>query len=722
MFQVASCSQPATCNLQPVTFMSFFNPLFLLGVLAVAGPIIVHLYRRQEARKIPFSSLLFITHSPSRSWRRLRLRNLLLLAMRTLAVLLLVLAFARPYFATHDPAAATSARKSVVVLLDNSLSMRSGDRLNRAKTEAVNVLGTLRDSDSCFLVAFSDTAAVLNQPHTERKALISVVQDVRPSFRRTDFAQALKLSSQLLSATPNEIQEIHLISDFQQSGWNQESAGLAIPEKVKVVPHRIGDERAGDNASVTRVEIAETGERGQTAIKVAARVASNQKLSAPVTLKVNGKVIGEKRVELEAGHTALVEFAPWALAAGISRGTVTLQSNDALPDDNSAYFVVNPLARQKLLLLTEAQAGRRSGAYTEDLYIRKALAPGPGAPFDIVTEAVETGPTDLSPYSAVLLNDPGVIPARLAEKLATFVNNGGGLIVGVGDRSDVKALNEKFSSLLPARLVRKRQGNASGLSLITNIQKQHNVFRVFQPVHQSYFLTTPFRTYVEATPAPGSSVLMELDQGLPLLVEKVVGKGRVLLYTSAFSTDWNDLPLKSVFLPFCHELVKYAMRFEGDGDSLRVGESVPVSRLNPNFEKALEKASGTGSAFRQDWKVSSPGGQAIALNEQELGSSPFLALEEPGFYETQVWNLDSVVAVNLDPAESDLTPADPQQMLQSIERTAVRLDTTAQTGQVAPEQRAARERRQSLWWYLVAAALGLLVLEGKLANHYRATE
>jgi len=699
--------------------MSFLNPLFLVGALALAVPIVVHLYRRQEARKIPFSSLLFITHSPSRSWRRLRLRNLLLLAMRALAVVLLVLAFARPYFATHDPAAASSARKSVVLLLDNSLSMRSGDRLDRAKAEALKVLGTLRDSDSCFVVSFSDTSAALNQPHAERKVLASLIQELRPSFRRTDFAQALKLGSQLLGSTPNEVQEIHLISDFQQSGWNQEAAGVAIPERVKIVPHRIESSAKG-NASVTRVEIAETAAGGQTAIKVAARVASSEKLSAPITLQVNGKTVGEKRVELEAGRTALVQFEPWTLPAGISRGTVAVQSTDALPDDNSAFFVVNPLARQKLLLLTEIETGRGSGAYAEDLYIRKALAPA--APFDIVTQAVETAPADLTPFSAVLINDPAVIPAGLVQKLTTFVNNGGGLVIGVGDRSDIKALNEKLAAVLPARLLRKRQGSSSGLSLITNLQKQHNVFRVFQPVHQSYFLTTPFRAYLEATPVQGSSVLMELDQGSPLLVERIVGKGRVLLYTSAFSTDWNDLPLKSVFLPFCHELVKYAMRFEGDGESLRVGESVPVSRLNPNFEKALEKASDTGSAFRQGWKVSSPGGRAIQLSEQELVSSPFLALEEPGFYETEVWNQHNVVAVNLDPAESDLTPLDPGQMLQSIERTAVKPDSTEQAGLVSAEQRATRERSQSLWRYLILAALVLLVLEGRLANHYRAVE
>lgn len=701
--------------------MSFLNPLFLIGALAVAAPIIVHLYRRQEARKIPFSSLLFISHTPSRSWKRLRLRNLLLLAMRALAILLVVLAFTRPYFATHDPAIASSARKSVVVLLDNSLSMRAGDRFDRAKAQAIDLLGGLRDTDSCFVVAFSDTSSVLNQPRTERKALISLVQNLKPSFRRTDFGQALKLGSQLLSSTPNQIQEIHLISDFQQSGWSQEAATVAIPDKVKIIAHRVEGPVQG-NVSVTHVEVAETGDHGQPEIKVAARVVSSDKRSVPVTLEVNGKVAGQKQVELEAGRSTLVEFEPWTLPAGINRGTVTAQSEDALPADNSAFFVVNPQARQKLLLLTEPQNGGRPGGYAEDLYIKKALEPGPGAPFDIVTESVETPPADLSPFSAVLINDPAVIPAKLAQGLTTFVNSGGGLVLAMGDRSDITAINEKLSGLLPARLLRKRQGNNAGLSLITNIQKQHNIFRIFQPVHQSYFLTTPFRAYLQAAPVQGSSVLMDMDEASPLLVEKIAGKGRVLLYTSAFSTDWNDLPLKSVFLPFCQELVKYAMHFEGDGDSLRVGESVAVGRLNSNFQKALEKVSGTGSAFRQAWKISAPDGQGLELSEQELVNSPFLALEEPGFYETEVWNMHNVVAVNLDPAESDLTSVDPQQMLSSIQRTAGTAGTAEEAGLIVPEERAARERSQGLWWYLVLVALALLVIEGKLANRYRTAE
>ncbi|RPI24604.1 MAG: VWA domain-containing protein [Acidobacteria bacterium] len=697
--------------------MSFLNPLFLLGALAVVGPILVHLYRRQETRKIPFSSLLFISHTPSRSWRRLRLRNLLLLAMRALAVVLLVLAFARPYFATQDPVVASSGRKSVVLLIDNSLSMRSGDTLEKAKTEALNILAKLRDGDSCHLVAFSDNSHVLSQPHSDRRTLSALIGDVRPSFRPTDFGQALRLGGQLLSSSPNDTQEIHLISDFQQTGWKQETAGIAIPKKVQVIAHNIG--QAGNrNAAVARVEVSETGDRSQPKFKVAARIVSNEKASVPVRLEVNDKVVAEKSVQLEPGRTTLVEFEPFPPATGINRGKVSLNSTDGLDADNAAFFVVNPLNRHRLLLLADRDGTRKQEGFAPDVYIRKALVAGSGALFDVTTEDLETTSADLTAYSAVLIVDPANIPARLGDKLTTFVDHGGGLILAAGNRADVKGLNGRLKALLPAQLVRKRQAPSGGVALIANIQKQHNIFRVFEPVHQSYFLTTPFRAYLEATPVVGSATLMELDKGAPLLLERAVGKGRVLLYTSSFNTDWNDLPLKSVFLPFCHELVKYAMRLQGDSDTLHVGESVPVNRLNPNFEKALEKVSGSGAAFSQDWKVSAPSGQAIKLSEEELLHSPFLVVEEPGFYETQVWNLSNLVAVNLDPAESDLTPVDPKHVLQAIERTAGTVEVSEGPGTISAEQRTASERRQGLWWYLVAAALGLLVLEGILANRY----
>jgi hypothetical protein len=695
--------------------MSFLNPLFLIGVLAVAGPILVHLFRRQDARKLPFSSLIFIRHSPNRSWRRLRLRHLLLFALRSAAIILLVLSFARPYLARDSQVSSAAAgRKSVVVLVDTSFSMRSGDRMERARGEASRVFGQMAEKDAAFLVGFSDVSQLTGEPRSRPELLSAMVADLEPSYRRTDYSQAMKLASQLLSSAPNDIQEIHLISDFQLSGWDEANGSLELADNVNLVLHDVGDAEEF-NVFLASVEISETGDANHAQAKVAARITSTGDFSGPVHLEINGKKIQEKQVTVEKGRTATVEFDPFALGGSLSRGSIRVIADDSLSEDNASFFVLNPQNRQRVLLLTSTENSRdRTGG--EDLFVRQALTASPRTPFQVRVEKLgSAGSIDLAPYSGVLLYDPGRISPGVANNLRDFVSKGGGLVIVVGDRTEGSELNDKFAETLPARLGAKRS-DAKGVSLIANLQKRHPVFQVFEPVHQSYFLTTPFRRYLDAVPAEGSSSLMELEGNRPLLIEKASGKGRVLLFASAFNTDWNDLPLKSVFLPFCQEMVKYAMSFEGTSRSFAVGESVPVGRLNANLEKAVTELS--TSAFKQGWKVHGPSGRIIDLTEEELLASPFLVLEEPGYYETEVRNVKDSVAVNVVSAESDLRKLDTEQFLASILRTPARDPVGWAGGHLSPEKRFSWETKQSIWWYLVLVALALLLLEGYLAARY----
>jgi hypothetical protein len=698
--------------------MNFLNPLFLLGVLAVAGPIIVHLFRRQDARKMPFSSLMFIRHSPNRSWRRLRLRHLLLLATRSLAIILLVLAFARPYFTRDSQAAAgTGSQRSLVVLVDTSFSMRSGDRMERARSTASAVFGQSGERDAAFLVGFSDESQLVGEPRSRPDLLVPLVADLQPSYRGTNYSQALKLAGQLLSSAPNLRQEIHLVTDFQLSGWDEGSGSLALADNVDLVLHDVSDPN-DFNVNIGPVEISETGSAAQSQARVSVRISSAGDFSGPVRLEVNGKTIQTKQVAVEKGRTATVEFDPFPLGGALTRGSVRLDAADSLPDDDAAFFVLNPQSRQRVLMLTGSEGS--SKVAEEELFIRQALTASSRTPFDVRFESAgNAGSLDLAPYSCVLLYNPGRIPPGAADQLKDFVSKGGGLVIVVGDRTESSELNEQFGDLLPARVGTKRS-DAKGVSLIASLQKRHGIFQVFEPVHHSYFLTTPFRRYVECSPATGSVSLMELEGTRPLLIEKAAGKGRVLLFTSAFNTEWNDLPLKSVFLPFCHELVKYAMNFEGTARSFTVGESVPVGRLNANLEKAVTELS--TAAFRQGWKVLSPSGRSIDLTEEELLASPFLVLDEPGFYQTEVRNFKNSVAVNIAGGESDLRKLDTDQFLAAIQRVPAVSGGSWAGGYLSPEKRNAWEARQSVWWYLVLIALTLLLLEGYLAARYGRVE
>src|SRR5262245_50970882 len=180
--------------------MQFLNPWFLLGTLTVVGPILVHLIRRDDSRKIPFSSLMFVTRLPKKSLRKQSLRHLLLLLLRIAALLLLTLAFSRPFLVSEVAAPLRSSTdRSSVILLDNSFSMQFETRFEKAKSRALQILDGLKTTDTVQLVTYSDTTTVLNNLQTDRSAVRALVQNLKPGHRKTNHLGALKLAQQLLA-------------------------------------------------------------------------------------------------------------------------------------------------------------------------------------------------------------------------------------------------------------------------------------------------------------------------------------------------------------------------------------------------------------------------------------------------------------------------------------------------------------------------------------------
>jgi hypothetical protein len=703
--------------------MQFLNPWFLFGSLAIVGPILVHLIRREDSKKIPFSSLMFVTRLPKRSLRQQSLRHLLLLALRVAALFLLALAFARPFFFSQLAAPLKiSNEKSLVILLDNSFSMQSAGAFEKAKQDALRLIGSLSSRDTAQVVVYSDTTRLLNTLQTDRSSLRSTLSDVRPDFRKTNHLAALKLAGQLLSSAPNERLEIHWFSDFQQTGWTENTEDVTIPEKIRIEPHRIPPDDG--NTSVSQVQLSRVNEGDAELMRLSARVASYASKTPGarrVSLEVGGKSLQQKTLSLKPDDSQLVEFEPFSPLPGLTKGEIKLDPPDALPADNVFHFTLNSQQRLRLLLLQEK--GRQ-----DSFYIAKALSAGKDSPFQIELQDVGQGEAlDLTRFSGVVLNNAGVLSPKLAAAISDFVQGGGGLLILLGDRVRPNEINQRLERVLPSLLATpSRPRSGAGPSFIGEVQKQHPVFSVFQPIHYSYFLRTPFSTVVPSKPAESSQVLARLEDGTPLLVERAVGKGRCLLFASSLNMDWNDLPLnmdwndlplKSVFVPLLHQIVKYSLHYDEAQYAFAVGEVVPMGKLNPMLGKALNKISGTGNSFSQSWRVTTPSGQKTELQDAELLKSPFFELEEPGFYQSRVHNFDSAVAVNIVPAESDVRAIAPEKILASIKRTGFVPAGTAPI-EATLDQRRVWESKQGLWWYLLVLALALLAVESFISNRY----
>jgi hypothetical protein len=284
------------------------------------------------------------------------------------------------------------------------------------------------------------------------------------------------------------------------------------------------------------------------------------------------------------------------------------------------------------------------------------------------------------------------------------VEAGGGLVAVLGERSTAKAWAGEAASWLPAAIGATVDRAVERGASLAYLDRAHPLFEPFRGPRTGDFASARFLRY-RALPA-SDGVLARFDDGSPALVEKKVGRGRVLAWTSTLDVTWNDLALQPVFLPFVHQLVKHASGHAEGRPWLTVGEALDVSRFQAD--------PGSG-APEDDLLAVFPSGRKVAA---PAGS---LELDEAGFYELRragrgaegAWS----VAVNANRAESDLSSLDPEELAGAVTRHAGAAAAAAAAGAPTTEE---RERRQALWRYVMMGVFVILVVETAAARRLSA--
>jgi hypothetical protein len=673
--------------------MSFLTPLFLLGLAGLAVPVIIHLIQRERKHVVEFPSLMFLRRIPYRSVRRRRVRHWPLLLLRLAALALIVLAFARPFFRRADVAAAAAGgAREVVILVDRSYSMAYGDRWTRAVDAARNAVTSLGPADRASIVFFSTGAQVALRATGDRERLLAAIASGATSAGATRYGPALKLAGSILSESPLPRREAVLISDFQKSGW-QGADGVRLPDRAAVTPVPIGSGETA-NVAVTPVSLQRSAFSGQERIAVTAGVINRGPKPVSglvVTLEIGGRAQQTERIDVDAHGSASVTFTPFTPDARDTRGTVRIAA-DALAHDNAFHFVVAPNRPVKLVI------AERGGGEGSSLYLSRALSLADAPPVDVAVRPVESLAGDeLGSMAVVVLNDVPV-SAALAERLARFVERGGGLFVVLGGRAAWPGTSADILPAHPGTAVDRTRGTAARLGAL---EYGHSVFEPFRKPRSGDFSSARFYGYRAVSLGKDGRTIARFDDGAPALVERRVGSGRVLMWTSSLDVNWNDLALKPVFLPFVHRVVRHLAAYE---------ERASWSTVGDVFEAAPSREPRTGRV------ALTPGGQRLALDDE---GADVLALEEQGFYEIRAQGRESeaplTVASNVDLSESDLSPMDPQELVAAATGRAGPAGLDAAGGTPTDE---AQERAQRIWWNLLFAGVLLLGAETVVANRY----
>lgn len=641
--------------------------------------------------------------------RNLRIRQWLLLALRTLIILLLVLAFARPSLSSDgDAMLASRSPIEAVIVLDNSLSLNearlTGTLLDAMRGRFADLEPVFQNGDRITVLQSTIPMTVLARQEPFQPALWERIQSrLEANALKSDLDGAIDAALEQLRQSVYASREIFVLSDFQRSALQGGALGerLALPVnraiRLYALPLRHLD---GDNISVDSVVVVNRlVERNQT-LRLKAVLRNHhpdQYLNTLTSVVLNGNRVAQQNVNLPPGQPQEVPFELTLTADGFVEGRVEVES-DALLEDNRRFFNFHVPRKIRLLHL---HAGPLDGSFLP-LITQPARSRGI---FDYETEALPAWSSrPFAPYDVIIIEGADQIPANLVLRLETFLQQGGGLFVIPGEGANRGGYQNLFERLELGRFGARRGSPDDPGQFVTlaGFERSHPMFEGLFERADAELNPIEVYAYFQAEWAPDVTGLLRLSDRSHLLAERTVGEGTVFMLTTPLRLDWSELPGKGFVVP----LIYRALYFAGTrkkADRLTVAAGQILSRRFSNLEAPFN--------FRMD----GPGGTDIKLTPRLAGSAldlEFRDTEQPGNY--RILHNDApvgILSVNPWPAESRLAAWPDEELAELLPGVAV-FDGEGGLAEAVQQSRFGRE----LWQPLLLAAFLLLLVEMAVAR------
>ncbi len=739
------------------------NPWLLgAGSLLVLSPIIIHLLNKRRFKTVDWAAMHFLVEADQRNRRRVRLEDLLLLALRCLAVLLVTLLVARPFLALgHSGGTFDSVRCERIVVLDDSPSMDARAQgsspwqsARRRLAELVEGLAGAKSDDSLTLLLASEPSRPVFHAlpiNDETVAEIAErIKELEVSDLAADFDAALvEIDKSLKARSANVNHVVYLLSDLRRRDW---SVGEALEsEGMLGALRRISRQTVGcfvvdvagdevDNLAVTEIASQEkalalgVASRFEVSVKnFGAREAGRVR----VTFTTGDSLPLEGRIDaIPPGATESVPFtytfarpdAPLVDAPPEPvpiRAELAVKENpgsDRLAADNVRHFPAR-VTRGVPTLIVDGDPSATYGR-SESFFLRRALAPPgeflSGIDVEVASDAdFETLPLD--PYRVIYLANVYRLSDRRREALEAWVRSGGGLVIAPGDQVDEAFYNGDLhrdgDGPLPLKL-RSIQGDEKHERWVAFAPRaaNHPVLAAFEGRNNPFVAGVKVFRWWSGSISPDelragrAACVARLTDGeaSPAIVERAFGDGRVLALATALDADWANWPESPSFLITMQELNRYVARKTGDEGSVVVGEPLrhPLDLAEYRTDASI---SGPGIEAAPIRTGPDPGRAAHGAGSQWLAG--YDATARRGFYRMALRRTDGstetvLFAANLDPSESDLGRVDRGLLRRAL--GDARVEVVDGTGRVELVTEGAKGE---LWRGVLAALVGLLCVE-----------
>ncbi|MCE9544603.1 MAG: BatA domain-containing protein [Planctomycetia bacterium] len=635
------------------------HPLLLAGGgLLVSVPIIIHLLNKRKFKIVDWAAMDFLFDADKRNRRRVRLEDLIILLLRTLAVLLIVLLLARPFL---PGAAAAGWRGTIsherIVLLDDSPSMgaKAGnetpfDEARRVLAELVRDMGNRGSTDTLTLLVTSHPRKpIVNEAAVSPQTVDRLVAEIaglkvssRPARMEASLAEAERL---LTSRSSNLNRLLYIVTDLRQRDWPTAAKAADTPGPAALL-RRIADKSAGcylvdvgspqsDNLAITAVtpqdKVLAAGMNCRFEVTVR-NFGKSDATNVDVRLTAEGSLPLDGRLDrIPAGQSASLPFnftfarsrggssevLPEAVAIRAELVTPAGATFDRLAGDNVRYFPARVVHGIRTLIVDGDPTSDPRRA--ESFFLRRGLAPSGDTPSGIVPRVAtpaEFETLDLDPFQVIYLLNIDRLSDSRRESLDRWVKAGGGLVIALGDQlADVGAFNSQFGrqgqGLLSAEINEMRGDERERKWASINIvEKGHAVVGIFEGENTMFLEGVKvfrwWRTNVpeEAIRAGRVRILAKLTDpdGSPAILEQKVGDrdGRVILLTTPLDADWSNWPQDPSYLLFVQYLTRYLARSNASAGMVEVGQAIttPLDLVQYKLDVTLTDPAGDRSGLQ----------------------------------------------------------------------------------------------------------------------------
>ncbi len=679
--------------------MIFLNPAVLIGLLAASIPVIIHLFNLRKLKKIEFSTIIFLKELQKTKIRKIKLKQWILLFLRTMIIISLVAAFARPTVEQVTlSAGSSSAKTSAVFIIDNSFSMSvisaNGSYLNHAKEIADKILNEFEEGDEIAVITTDGYVNAFDDRFTNKANALKILEDIELSYVRKPLDESILKAVELIESSKNYNKEVFVYSDFQKSAFEQREIFLPTGDDIRLYLIYLSDKTA-NNFYVRKVEpgnqIFEKSKIVNFVSEVAGSAGSNQQ-SITASLFINGIRSAQRNAELTDGESIALNFEALLSQSGLLEITVEIDDDDISQDNRRFSSLLIP-EKIKILLLSDTNS--------DFVFVRTALRGSSSGVIDI-TEAVHSriNSFNLNDYDAVFLSAAGDMNVK---KIKDYLNAGGNVILFPSSSLSLEGFKNITGNLginLNSTMIDISAADI-GAAVFDKIDFAHPVFSDLFEMRKQQIESPDIFRYIKFTSIfPGAKIISLIDDSV-FLCEFNLENGKVMLFNTAPVTGWSSFPLKGIFAPLMNKIVFYLSSQNKTGKNYKAGEMIDLT---------------ISSEKRGSITVIRPDGSKDFLQTDTLITKRNLTYAQTnltGIYKFYSGDeLFDFAGINIDPLESQTEYIDINVLAEIIKNKGF----LGKIIEILPGENYSEQIYQSrfgieLWKYFLAAALIMALVE-----------